>query len=132
MDKILDGSLFIIAILFSVIKVSKSVMNSNLKEFSKIIILAVTNFVIYCLLQYSYGFIQWTIRINTFYKYPYRNLFCMLVICYCLISFVTLGAYYIKYIKDKYGVVGGVWLLVAIHILAIVLLLLFSPFNHFF
>lgn len=52
MENILAFSIATIAFLFFIIAVSKSVINSNLGDWCKIIILAVLNFVIYCLLQY--------------------------------------------------------------------------------
>ena len=132
MENILAFSLATIAFLFFIIAVSKSVIHSDLGDWCKIIILAVLNFVIYCLLQYSYGFIQWTIRLNKFDSYPYKNPFCMLVIIYCIISFILLGIQFIKYEKNEYGIKRTVLFLFAIHILAILLVIFFSPFNNWF
>ena len=132
MENILVFSLITIVILYLIIKVSKSVMQTDLSEWCKIIILAVSNFMLYCLLQYSYGFIQWTIRFNKFHRYPYKNPFCILIIIYCIISFIILGVYYIKYRKNKYGIAKTVFFLFIIHILAILFVIFFSPINYFF
>lgn len=132
MEKILGYSLITIAILYEIIKRSKSVIKEDLDEWRKIVILAISNFMIYCLLQYSYGFIQWTIRFNEYHRYPYKNPFCILVIIYCIISFIILGTYYIKYRKNEYGIAKTVLFLLAIHILAILLVMLFSPFKGWF
>ena len=132
METVLVYSLITISILYLIIKKSKSVMQADLKEGHKIGILAIFNFMIYCLLQYSYGFIQWTIRLNKFHRYPYKNPFCMLVIIYCIISFIILGTYYIKYRKNEYGIAKTVLFLFIIHILAILLVIFFSPINYFF
>ena len=119
-----------IAILYLIIEKSKSVIKADLNEWCKIIIWAISNFMIYCLLQYSYGFIRWTIRFNKFHRYPYKNPFCMLVIIYCIISFIILGRVYIKYQKYEYGIAGTVLLFIVIHILAILLVMFFSPFKN--
>ena len=132
MEKILAFSSITIAFLFFIIAVSESVIHSDLCDWCKIIILALLNFVIYCLLQYSYGFIQWTIRLNKFHRYPYKNPFCMLVIIYCIISFIILGRHFIKYEKNEYGIKNTVLFLFAIHIIAILLVIFFSPFNYWF
>lgn len=132
MEKILAFSYFAIAFLSIIIVWSISVIRSDFKEKYKIIILALLHFVIYCLVQYSYGFIQWTIRLNKFDNYPYKNPFCMLVIIYCIISFIILGRFYIKYKKEEVGTSKAVWTLIGIHILAILLIIFFSPLKNWF
>jgi len=97
MEKILIYSLIVIAILYLIIEKSKSVIKADLNEWCKIIIWAISNFMIYCLLQYSYGFIRWTIRFNKFHEY---------------------------------GIAGTVLLFIVIHILAILLVMFFSPFKN--
>ena len=54
MEKILAFSSITIAFLFFIIAVSESVIHSDLGDWCKIIILALLNFVIYCLLQYCF------------------------------------------------------------------------------
>ena len=132
MAKILYFSWATIAMLAIIIIGSISVIQSNSKEIKKISILAVLHFLIYCLVQYSCGFIQWTIRLDKFDRYPYRNPFCILVIIYCIISFSILGAYYVKYGKNKYGITKTIWSWFVIHILALLFLMIFSPFNGWF
>lgn len=132
MGKILSFSYIIISILLLIIMCSITVIKSNLRERYKIILWAILNYVIYCLLQYSYGFIQWTIRLNKFDRYPYKNPFCMLVIFYCIISFIILGTYYIIYKKNEYGIGKTVLYLVLIHILAILFVIFLSPFKNWF
>lgn len=132
MEKILIFSLITITLLYLIIRGSRAVIYSDLDKWCKIIDLAVLNSIIYCLLQYAYGFIQWTIRLNKFYRYPYKNPFCILVIIYCIISFTILGSHYIKYTKNEYGITKTVLLLFVIHILAILLVMFFSPFKNFF
>ena len=132
MENILVYSLITITVLYLIIRVSKLVIHADLGEWCKTSILAVSNFMIYCLLQYSYGFIQWTIRLNKFHRYPYKNPFCMLVIIYCIISFIILGTHFIKYEKNEYGIKKTVLFLFVIHILAILLVIFFSPFNNWF
>lgn len=129
MENILVFSLIVIAILYFIIEKSKLVINGELDEWCKIVILAISNFMIYCLLKYCYGFIRWTIRCDIFHRYPYYNPFCILVIIYCIISFIILGTYYIKYQKNEYGTVRTVLLFLTIHILAILLAMFFSPFT---
>ena len=132
MEEILAFSSIVIAFLLFIIAVSESVTHSDLGDWCKIIILAVLNFVIYCLLQYSYGFIQWTIRLDKYDSYPYKNPFCMLVIIYCIISFIILGTRFIKYEKNEYGIKNTILFLFAIHIIAILLVVFYSPFNNWF
>ena len=43
-----------------------------------------------------------------------------------------LGTHFIKYEKNEYGIENTVLLLFAIHILAILLVIFFSPFNNWF
>ena len=133
METILVFSAITIAVLFLIIKASKSVIyDVYMDKWCKIIDLAISHSIIYCLLQYAYGFIQWTIRLNKFQRYPYKNPFCILVIIYCIISFIILGTYYIKETKNEYGILKTVLFLLAIHILAILLVMLLSPFKNFF
>ena len=132
MEKILSYSAVVLVMLYLIIVGSISALQSNLEEKYKVIILTVLNYVIYCLMQYSFGFIQWTIRLNKFDWYPYKNPFCMLVIIYCIISFIILGAYYIKYKKSEYGTKKAAWFLVAIHISSILLVIFLSPFKGWF
>lgn len=132
METILAYSFVTIAILYLIIKKSKWVIQSDLKEWCKIIILAISNFMIYCLIQYSHGFIKWTIRLNKFHQYPYKNPFCMLVIIYSIISFIVLGAYYIKERKNEYGIAKTLLFLLTIHIVAILFVIFLSPINYFF
>lgn len=132
MENILIYSIITIAILYQIIRKSKSVIESELKEWIKIVILAVSNFIIYCLLQYSIGFIAWTIRFHKFQQYPYKNPFCMLVILYCMISIVILGGCYIKHEKEEYGIGSTLLFLEIIHILAFILVMFLSPVNYFF
>lgn len=132
MTKILYFSWVTIAMLAIIVFVSISVIQSNSKEIKKIFILAIFHFLIYCLVQYSCGFIQWTIRFNKFDSYPYKNPFCILVIIYCIISFSILGTCYIRYGKNKYGITKTIWFWFVIHILALLFLMIFSPFNGWF
>lgn len=132
MGNILTFSMITIVILYQIIRKSKSVIESELKEWIKIVILAVSNFMIYCLLQYSVGFITWTIRFHKFQRYPYKNPFCMLVILYCVVSFIILGGCYIKHEKEEYGIGSTLLFLEIIHILAIILVMFLSPVNYFF
>ena len=129
MENILIFSFITIALLYLIIKTSKSVIyDAHMDNWCKIIDLAVLHSIIYCLLQYAYGFIMWTIRLNKFNRYPYKNPFCMLVIVYCIISFIILGIHYIKYGKNEYDMTKTIWFLCIIHILAILLIICFSPF----
>lgn len=132
MEKIISFSYITIEILFLIIMGSISVIKSNLDEKYKTIIWAILNFIIYCLIQYSYDFIQWTIRLNIYHRYPYKNPFCILVIIYCIISLIILGIYYIKYQKNEYDIRIAVLLLLIIHVSAILLVMFFSPFNNWF
>lgn len=132
MAKILYFSWATIAMLAIIIIGSISVIQSNSKEIKKISILAVLHFLIYCLVQYSCGFIHWTIRWDKFDNYPYKNPFCILVIIYCTISFIISGTYYIRYEKNKYGITKTIWSWIVIHILALLFLMIFSPFNGWF
>lgn len=132
MEKIFVFSYLTIALLALIIIGGMSIIRSNLKEGYKIIPLAGLHFIIYCLLQYSYEFIQWTIRFNKFDNYPYKNPFCVLVIIYCIISFIIFGIYYIKYNKYKYSITSSILFLLVIHLLAILFVLFFSPFKNWF
>jgi len=132
MRKILDFSIFTIVILSLIVAGSISLIRSDREEKRKTVILSIPHFVIYCLLQYCCGFILWTIRLDKFDRYPYRNPFCILVIIYGIIAFSVLDIYYIRYEKNKYSIRVALWLLLAIHILAIFLLLIFSPFKGWF
>ena len=133
MEKIITFSIIVITILGLIIKASKAVIyDAYMGKWFKIIDLSVSHFLIYCLLQYAYGFIKWTIRLEKYNQYPYKNPFCILVIIYCIISFIILGIYYIKHIKDEYGIAKTILFLFAIHIIAILLVMLLSPFNYFF
>lgn len=128
MSGILVFSYLTIAALSLIIVWSMSVIRLNLKEKYKIIPLAILHFIIYCLLKYAIEFILWTIRLDKFDSYPYRNPFFILVIIYCIISFIIMGRFYIKNKKNECGVKKIVFLLFTIHILSIFLLMFFCPF----
>lgn len=132
MEKILIFSYVTIIMLLNLIIGSKFAMRAKINEYYKIIILSAVHFIIYCLIQYAFGFIHWTIRLNKFDNYPYKNPFCILVIIYCIISFIVLGVCYIKYGKNEYGIGNTSLLLFVIHVLAIFLVVFFSPINYFF
>lgn len=127
MEKILVFSFIVIAVLYFIIDKSKLVINGDLDEWLKSVILVISHFMIYCLLKYCYDFVRWTIKWNGFYRYPYYNPFCILVMIYCIISFILLGTYYIKYQKNEYGTFRALFLFLTIHILAILLAKFFSP-----
>ncbi len=132
MEKILIFSYVTIIMLLNLIIGSKFAMRAKINEYYKIIILSAVHFIIYCLIQYAFGFIQWTIRLNKFDNYPYKNPFCMLVIIYCIISLIALEVCYIKYGKNKYGIENTALLLFVIHVIAIFFVVFFSPINYFF
>lgn len=132
MGNIFVFSYITINILVKLVIGSIFVMRAKINEYLKIIILAAVHFIIYCLIQYAYGFIEWTIRLNKFNSYPYKNPFCMLVIVYCIISFIVLETCYIKYAKNEYGAENTVLLLFVINVLAIFCVVFFSPINYFF
>ena len=132
MGNIIFFSWITIVMLFFIVSISILVIRNDLKKRKEIGALVALNFLIYCLLQYSCGFIHWTIRWDKFDNYPYKNPFCILVIIYCIISFSILGAYYIRYGKNKYGITKTIWSWFVIHILALLFLMIFSPFNGWF
>ena len=132
MEKILIFSYVTIIMLLNLIIGSKFAMRAKINEYYKIIILSAVHFIIYCLIQYAFGFIQWTIRLDKFDNYPYKNPFCMLVIIYCIISLIVLGVCYIRYEKNEYGIENTALLLFVIHVIAIFFVVFFSPINYFF
>ena len=137
MENILVFSYITIMFLFAIIIGSKYAMNAKIRERYKIIILAVLHSVIYCLAYHAYDFIQWTIRLNKYDSYPYRNQFCILVIIYCIISFIILGVLLrMKHKKDEYPISTTIILWFIIHILAILLAIKIFipliPFRPFF
>lgn len=132
MEKIISFSIVVIAALSYIVIGSIAIIKSTAQEKGKVATLAILHSLVYCLLQYACGFIQWTIKLDKFDQYPYRNPFCMLVIIYCIITFIIIGTYYIKYGKNKYGVPTAVWLWIAIQIASLFLILFFSPFNGWF
>ena len=132
METVISFSTIIIAILFFIIKGNQSVIQSDSNEWRKIITLTISNFVVYCLALYCYGFIQWTIRLDKFYRYPYRNPFNIIVIICCIIFFIVLGIWYVKYRKKEYGITMSIVILWITHILAILLIVILQPFRNFF
>lgn len=132
MEKIFVYSYLAIGLLSAIVACGMSVICSNFKEKYKIIPLSALHFVIYCLMQYAWGFILWTIRFNKFDNYPYKNPFCMLFIAYSIISFIILIVYYFKHNENKNTVIQSIAYLCGIHILAILLMLFFSPFKNWF
>lgn len=132
MGNIIFFSWITIVMLFFIVSISILVIRNDLKKRKEIGALVALNFLIYCLLQYSCGFIHWTIRWDKFDNYPYKNPFCILVIIYCTISFIISGTYYIRYEKNKYGLKKAFLFLIMIHLLALLLIMFFSPFNNWF
>ena len=108
------------------------IKKEGLDEKSRIIALAILHSIIYCLLQFSYGFVQWTIRFNKFHQYPHRNPFYIFVSICCIVSVIIMGIFYIKYRKEEYGTAKTVLYLIAINTLAIILVMIFSPFKGWF
>ena len=70
MEKILVFSFIVIAVLYFIIDKSKLVINGDLDEWLKSVILVISHFMIYCLLKYCYDFVRWTIQWNGL-KYGY-------------------------------------------------------------
>lgn len=132
MEKILVYSYWAIGFLAVIIVLSMSVIRSNFKEKYKIIPLAALHFVIYCLAQYAWNFILWTIRLDKYDNYPYKNPFCMLFIAYSIISFIIIIVYYFKHNENKNSVFQSIVYLCGVHILAILFVIFFSPFSYWF
>ncbi|MCI9246666.1 MAG: hypothetical protein HFJ30_06050 [Clostridia bacterium] len=133
MELVFYCSSFTVAILSSIIAWSISIIKKEgLDEKSRIIALAILHSIIYCLLQFSYGFVQWTIRFNKFHQYPHRNPFYIFVSICCIVSVIIMGIFYIKYRKEEYGTAKTVLYLIAINTLAIILVMIFSPFKGWF
>lgn len=128
MKKILTFSIWTINILCLIIFGCISIIRSDKKEKTKFLSVVALHSIIYYLIKYCYTFIKWTIRTSKFDWYPYRNPFCMLVIIYCIISFIVFGIYYIKYEKNKYGISKTILFLLAIHILANLITIILNPF----
>lgn len=124
MEKISSfGTMYITLALLFIISV-KAIIQSNKNKWTKMILLAIANFMNYVLLLYCYSFVSWTIELGKFHRYPYRNPFCIFVFICCIIVFVIIGTYYIKYDKNIYGIKETILLFIATHILAILLLIL--------
>ncbi len=125
MEKILSfGTIYISLAIVFIILVKEKIIESNKKEWIKIIHLSIANFMNYVLLLYCNRFVSWTVELGKFHQYPYKNPFCIFVFICCIIVFVVLGAYYIKYYKYIYDIEEILLLLIATHILAILLLII--------
>ena len=124
MEKIAQFGTMYIAIAVSFVIIVKEIIESNKDECKKTIVLSISYFMNYTLLLYCYRFVSWTIEFEKFHRYPYKNPFCIFVFVCCIIVFVILGIYYIKYQKNIYGIKQTLLLFIAIHILAILLLIL--------
>lgn len=123
MEKLISyGCIYItLAVLF--ILLVKEIIQSNKDTDVKVVLLALLNFMNYCLLLYCYSFVSWVVKFDKFHKYPYHYPFCIFVFICCIIVFVISGTYCIKYQKNIYSINKTVLFWLITHIVAILLLI---------